>query len=483
MPKESDNPASKSSETQEVIDASPAKAFFVWMITRDIELQDAILDLLDNCIDGIRRTGAKSGAKPYAGRYAYITFDEKHFSIEDNCGGIPIKDAREYAFRMGRPVGAGTPKKGTIGVYGIGMKRAIFKMGQNCLVHSHTNGATFEVEINKEWLNDDHNWELEDKTAVPKLKDYGTQITVTELRPSIKDQFSSGSHFEKEVFPKAVQSAYSFLIAKGFEVKVNGEPIKPDLPSLLWETPGPEKRAGSKIRPYVYEASLDGVSVFLAVGFWRPLATASEEENLFERRYASDRAGWTVVCNDRVVLSCDQTHATGWGRAGVPKYHTQFIAIAGYVEFYSDKHPEHLPMTTTKRGVDVSSKIYDTVRERMQEGMKLFTKFTNDWKGREAEQKEMFRRAQPLSLQEVRHLADKHLKFASIQGEKDQAQKQAVPPLPQRPKDVTEKRISFVRPVRQIKATSLFLFDRDDAKPAEVGAECFDRTFKQARSK
>ena len=37
---------------------TPSKAFFVSMLTRDIDLQDAILDLLDNCIDGAVRSGA-----------------------------------------------------------------------------------------------------------------------------------------------------------------------------------------------------------------------------------------------------------------------------------------------------------------------------------------------------------------------------------------------------------------------------------------
>lgn len=32
--------------------ASPTKQFFVSMLTRDISLADAILDLLDNCLDG-----------------------------------------------------------------------------------------------------------------------------------------------------------------------------------------------------------------------------------------------------------------------------------------------------------------------------------------------------------------------------------------------------------------------------------------------
>lgn len=34
---------------------APTKEFFVGMLTRDIELSDAILDLLDNCLDGVIR--------------------------------------------------------------------------------------------------------------------------------------------------------------------------------------------------------------------------------------------------------------------------------------------------------------------------------------------------------------------------------------------------------------------------------------------
>ena len=44
--------------------ASPTKQFFVNMLTRDIELQDAILDLLDNCVDGILRSQKIDSAAP-----------------------------------------------------------------------------------------------------------------------------------------------------------------------------------------------------------------------------------------------------------------------------------------------------------------------------------------------------------------------------------------------------------------------------------
>ncbi|MCV4614521.1 ATP-binding protein, partial [Escherichia coli] len=79
------------------IAAFPAKRFFVEMLTRDIELSDSILDLLDNCLDGVLRknnftpeqTFGKSDV--YKGYYAHIEFDENSFRITDNCGGIPAK--------------------------------------------------------------------------------------------------------------------------------------------------------------------------------------------------------------------------------------------------------------------------------------------------------------------------------------------------------------------------------------------------------
>jgi len=42
----------------DVVKGSPSKAFFVNMITRDISLGDAILDLLDNAVDGVKRAAA-----------------------------------------------------------------------------------------------------------------------------------------------------------------------------------------------------------------------------------------------------------------------------------------------------------------------------------------------------------------------------------------------------------------------------------------
>ena len=51
-----------------------------------------------------------------------------------------------------------------------------------------------------------------------------------------------------------------------------------------------------------------------------------------------------------VVLYCDQSELTGWGEAKVPRYHTQFIAISGIVEFKC-KDPSKLPTTTHQKRI------------------------------------------------------------------------------------------------------------------------------------
>ncbi len=67
----------------EPISAEPTKAFFVEMFTRDIPLEQAILDLVDNCIDGAKRTPV-AGPLPFDGRSVTITFDAASFRIIDN---------------------------------------------------------------------------------------------------------------------------------------------------------------------------------------------------------------------------------------------------------------------------------------------------------------------------------------------------------------------------------------------------------------
>ena len=71
-----------------------------------------------------------------------------------------------------------------------------------------------------------------------------------------------------------------------------------------------------KIKPFIYQTEFDSVKVFLTVGFTRPIPSRRDAiDAQQEDRYSSEDAGWTVICNDRVVLDTDRSELTGWGEA------------------------------------------------------------------------------------------------------------------------------------------------------------------------
>lgn len=310
---------------------SPTKEFFVEMLTRDIELNDAILDLLDNCLDGVVRSCSGKDKLQvsdfYSSYCADITISSTEFSITDNCGGIPRDTAENYAFRMGRVPTTQTDHP-TIGIYGIGMKRAIFKIGKAAMVYTMNNGEKYAVKIPNEWVSaTEWDFPIEENPQDNPLTTNGTTIRITTLNPSIAELWGTDGNISTfvESLKKAIQESYSLIIQKGFTIRINGEVVTANPVELLVQK-NSEKQG---IRPYIYTGQYDDVSVKVAIGFYAPMASDDDIDEMNESKRSSYEAGITVVCNDRVVLYNDKSGLTGWGTSGVPNYHTQFIGIKG----------------------------------------------------------------------------------------------------------------------------------------------------------
>ncbi len=203
-----------------------------------------------------------------------------------------------------------------------------------------------------------------------------------------------------------------------------------------------------------------------------------EKEEQIARK--SSNAGWTVICNDRIVLPRDKTAITGWGVGDVPQYHPQFISIAGVVRFSSNKS-FNLPLNTTKRGLDTSSIVYWHAINFMMEGVKKFTDFTNHWKGRQAEASAKFEGLTPKDATEVSdEIADSD--WRPVRGSDGKA-KRFTPDLPRPTTDETKRRVSFVRLKEDIQILGGYFYDNPVANPNEVGGRCFDEALKQAKEK
>lgn len=451
-------------------EASPTKKFFVSMLTRDISLADAILDLLDNCLDGALRL-AHGAEVDYSKHFVDIEIAEDHFQIADNCGGIPREVAKNYAFKMGRETEDDRDSDAeTIGMYGIGMKRAIFKMGRNSLVRTRHGDDTFEVPITSDWL-EAKSWDPlpinEPTEASEGLAEPGTTIFVTELNDGVARHFSNAA-FENEV-RTAISEHFTMFLQWGLKVQLNGIPIEPVCVEVLVATDE------SRPAPYVFQKTIDDVLVSIAVGInaGKSLSDDEEDDVGFERDRSSATAGWTVLCNDRAVIVGDKSRLTGWGDS-IPLYHAQFAIITGIIEFRS-KHADKLPVTTTKRALDTSSNVWLESLVKMKEGMRIWITYTNQWKNHpRADQSVFWEQAKPMPLtQAIEAVAARKLTKKIGDSIEFNPQKARVLPEPE-DKKPSSRRIVFSRPAEELRAVSKMLFDDPDEKPGIVGDRCFE---------
>lgn len=350
--------------------ANPTKAFFVRMLTRDISLDDCILDLVDNSVDGAWRT---SGQTPSTltvdtSLHAYrvdLCLSERSFSISDNCGGISLDDAADYAFTFGRRE---EQERGeyTVGVYGIGMKRAVFKLGKDIRINSTyaPNGRleSFVVPISvDDWLSvADGPWDFDIDERDPD-DEAGVCITVKDLLPETATKFSDPTY--ERSLRRILGRDYMIPLMRGLTLTVNAQPV------TGWKL---ELRENENFAPMRHSYVDGDVAVEIVAGMAFPPPDDREPD---ETKKANDVSGWYILCNGRVVLAADTSTLTGWG-VSLPKWHKQYTGFAGVVLF-SAENPELLPMTTTKRNVDVSSAVYQRAIARMHEPARAWIDYTN----------------------------------------------------------------------------------------------------------
>lgn len=344
------------------VKVEPTKELFVYILTRDISHQAAIIELLDNSVDGAKRVASdESDLSSYE---VEIEFDNQRFFIRDNCGGIPLEVARDYAFRFGRPEGmAHIP--GSIGQFGVGMKRALFSFGKKYVIESATENEWFRLNVDLNvWMNDKVTWdfdltEYEENTGGKQI---GTSIEVTDLFDDAASQFGL-SLFRSRV-ENEIRQKHGFFIARGLIVRVCGSTI----PSHQWQLIADDQFAPEYVeKTYNKSGAPVQTRIYAGVGHSNP----------------SD-AGWYVICNGRLLLGADKTEKTGWGwstgemdaASGTPRYHNQFARFRGYVLFDCD-NAGRLPWNTTKTDIDPDAAIWLDARETMASVMRPVIDFLN----------------------------------------------------------------------------------------------------------
>jgi hypothetical protein len=200
-----------------IIKANPTKEFFINMMTRDIATDRAILDLIDNSIDAAIQNEIKNPE-------IIINATKETFQIKDNCGGLDLEKAKGYAFRFGRPKDApDTPN--SVGQFGVGMKRTLFKLGTKFEVESHHNNTAYNVSVDvDEWVSLEEWHFYFNILEQSDLKSGETKIKVTKLKDEAIENFSEETYLNNLM--REISAAYFKQLNNTFKIYFNEVPIK-----------------------------------------------------------------------------------------------------------------------------------------------------------------------------------------------------------------------------------------------------------------
>jgi hypothetical protein len=254
-----------------------------------------------------------------------------------------------------------------LGVYGIGLKRALFKIGRHFEIESRTPDEGFKADVDiAAWAKKDdkpEDWRvpLTFVGGAGSLEKAGTTVRITKLTDEVRSRLKDPTL--RADLHNAISKTYLLFLGRYVDVSLQRTPVEP------WDVP---LGKSAEVTP----ANKD-VQVKLKEGVVQVKLIASLAERGSRNEWAYDRAGWYVFCNNRAVLTADKSELTGWGTAGLPKYHSKYNGFVGLL-FFQSANPLLLPWRTTKRGINPDSIAYQRIRPEMAAVARPIITFLND---------------------------------------------------------------------------------------------------------
>ncbi|MDO7509060.1 ATP-binding protein [Acinetobacter baumannii] len=336
-------------------DTRPTKEYLVNGITKDVTIEECIFDLIDNSIDAYSRKENElvSDFNKYT---IEIKLSKNYFSIKDLGKGIKLEALINETLRFGTK----TPHHTTsIGFYGIGLNRALFKLGKDISITSETSDNRSLIKLDVDvFLKDNNNWTLPINTE-EKIGKQGTVIEIKKLYEEVNNYFTNAELIK--LFKQKISLRYSQFLNKNLIIKVNDEEIEITDISI---------RPTSGFELLKKEFAYKGIKIIIEAGQSSGHFFTYEKSYDKEKNATLDECGWFVYCNDRAVKLFDLTSDTGWSS----KPHREHTGFIGKVYFIGSAGK--LPWNTSKTDVDLNNEIYKKALETMRYYSEAWRKHT-----------------------------------------------------------------------------------------------------------
>lgn len=336
-----------------------APEFISGVLTSDITTLASIFDLVDNSIDAARNHMAKSLEKIEIDNYGMpISYDgyeisldvkEGSFSIEDNCLGISERELSNDTLLIGKQ----SSHQFGLGKFGVGLKRALLKLGNSYRITSDDETSNIELNFSKDELK--NLAELEADLGASEGARF-VKIEISDLEQVVKREFSYSRWIDKLTNELSVR--YGIFVAKGLSVKLR-LPGQTRFKSVQAICPQIDFN-NEYLKPKIESLPDSGVDIYLETGLhtdFKLNAKYGVNNNL------SDEFGWTVICNDRVIeFARREGSEFGWKR----NWHSEYNGFVGYIRFYCED-VEKLPWDSTKTKIQSDSMVFLNIVDKIEE--------------------------------------------------------------------------------------------------------------------
>jgi len=326
------------------------------ILTKDITVLEALFDLVDNSIDAARETLFKAEYEKdsyglpasYSGFWIGLRTSATYIAIKDNCGGIDEEELRDRVF----VTGSISNHKYGIGRFGIGLKRALFRLGSVYALSTDTGDFAAKLGFGREDLGQLTDNPMTAIRGTPKGA-ARSAILISKLPEGVAHEVGAESFNDSLMIE--LERRYGRFIAKGLVISVNGRRLGPFGPAIRKRGPSP--------RRVDFDDKLDGVSIFLESGM-HELYRASTEKGYDKQTNdgLTDQYGWYFVCNDRIIRIATHESNLGWSA----HWHQEYYGFVGWVHFVA-ADVDDLPWDTKKTAIDHYSPAFRQIANRLQE--------------------------------------------------------------------------------------------------------------------
>ena len=339
----------------EPLDGTPEKRMF-WSIISDYDLQTGLTELVDNALD------IWIGTKNRRPLLIDLTLDadRQMIVLSDNAGGVPRKNLRMLITPGGS---MNSPDGESIGVFGVGSKRAVVAIAEHVVIKTHHDGdGSFQIDITKEWLENPE-WELA-AYAIPEIPVATTTIELSQLR---KPLYAA----DAETLRKHFGETYSwFLEIDDCTIVVNGVEVESHSFDA-WAYPPDFLPRNSE-----FQISPDGVGT-INVQILAGLVS--------DRDPAAENYGVYFYCNNRLIVKELKTRQVGYyvtSEAGVP--HPDASLCRAIVRFNGPA--KLMPWNSSKTGINFEHIAFMQVRSALIQLVSHFSSLSrrlkDDWDGK-----------------------------------------------------------------------------------------------------